>query len=398
MSSLMDLENQYCAHNYSPLPVVLTQGKGACVTDERGKTYIDMMSAYSAVSHGHCHPKLVAALKEQLSKLSIVSRGYYTDVLGPFLKMACDLLGYDNALPMNTGAEAVETAIKMARKWAYQVKSIPENQAEIIVCSNNFHGRTVSIISFSTEENYRKGFGPYTPGFVTIPYGDVAALKKAITKNTAAFLVEPIQGEAGIIVPPEGYLRECAKLCRENNVLLLCDEIQTGLGRTGKLIASEHEGVRPDGLILGKALGGGLIPVSMVLADKAIMDVFTPGSHGSTFGGYALAAAVGKAALEVLVEENLVERSRELGDFFIEELRKIKSPAIKDIRGKGLMIGLELNPEIISAREFCLALIERGVLSKETHEVVVRLAPPLVVTKEQLQSVVGKIEEILRKY
>ncbi|MCD6055304.1 MAG: rocD [Gammaproteobacteria bacterium] len=394
MSQMIDLVTQYGAHNYDPLPVVLVKGQGACVFDEKGKPYIDMMSAYSAVSHGHCHPALIRVLTEQANRLSVVSRAYHADTLGLFLKTACELFNYEKALPMNTGAEAVETAIKMARKWAYTVKKVAENKAEIISCSGNFHGRTVSIISFSTEPAYRAHFGPFTPGFVTIPYGDASALASAINENTAAFLVEPIQGEAGIIVPPEGYLRECERLCRKHNVLLMCDEIQTGLGRTGKLIASEHEAVRPDCLILGKALGGGLIPVSMVLADASVMSVFKPGDHGSTFGGYGLAAAVGKAALDVLVEENLVARAEKLGQFFMNGLKQLKSKAIKEIRGKGLMLGIEVDPRYACARDICLALLERGVLSKETHEVTIRLAPPLVISEAQLTEVLSHLKAV----
>ena len=395
MSSGLDLENQYCAHNYHPLPVVLARGEGVYVWDEDGKKYLDMMSAYSAVSHGHCNPRLVEALQRQSEALCIVSRAFYTDKLGPFLKLACELTGQDMALPMNTGAEAVETAVKAARRWGYEVKGIPDNEAEIIVCTGNFHGRTTTIISFSAEAEYQKHFGPLTPGFRVVEYGDADALEAAITPNTAAFLLEPIQGEGGIIIPPEGYLRRCKEICEANNVLLLADEIQTGLGRTGRLLACDHEGVKPDGLILGKALGGGIMPVSMFLAKKEVMDIFVPGTHGSTFGGNPLAAAVGIEALNMLVEDRLPERSRDLGDYLMDELGKIDSPLISEIRGSGLFVGIEIDPALGSAREVCERLMGRGLLSKETHETVVRLAPPLIVTKAQLDWAVGQIREVL---
>lgn len=397
MPSGLDLENQYCAHNYHPLPVVLVRGEGVYVWDENGKKYLDMMSAYSAVSHGHANPRLVAALTKQAETLCIVSRAFYTDKLGPFLKLACELTGQDVALPMNTGAEAVETAVKAARRWGYEIKGIAEDQAEIVVCTGNFHGRTTTIISFSDEAEYQKNFGPLTPGFKVVQYGDAEALAKAITPNTAAFLVEPIQGEGGIVIPPKGYLKRCQALCRENNVLLIADEIQTGLGRTGRLLACDHEDVKPDGLILGKALGGGIMPVSMFLAKKEVMDVFVPGTHGSTFGGNPLAAAVGMEALNILVEDKLPERSMELGDYLVGELAKIDSPLISDIRGSGLFIGVEIDPALGSAREICERLMDRGLLSKETHETVVRLAPPLVVTREQLDWAVSQIREVLRE-
>ncbi len=397
MSSGLELENQYCAHNYHPLPVVLSRGEGVYVWDENGKQYLDMMSAYSAVSHGHANPRLVAALKKQAETLCIVSRAFYTDKLGPFLKLACELTGQDMALPMNTGAEAVETAVKAARRWGYESKGIPADQAEIIVCTGNFHGRTTTIISFSDEREYQKNFGPLTPGFKVVRYGDADALEKAITPNTAAFLVEPIQGEGGIVIPPDGYLKRCQQLCREHNVLLIADEIQTGLGRTGKLLACEHEGVKPDGLILGKALGGGILPVSMFLAKKQVMDIFVPGTHGSTFGGNPLAAAVGTEALNMLVEEKLAERSAELGQYLVEQLHRIESPLIGEIRGAGLFVGIEIDPALGSAREVCERLMARGLLSKETHETVVRLAPPLVVTREQLDWAVEQIREVLQE-
>jgi len=397
MSSGSDLENRYCAQNYHPLPVVLSRGEGVYVWDEEGNKYLDMMSAYSAVSHGHANPRLVAALKAQAEKLCIVSRAFYTDKLGPFLERACELTGQDAALPMNTGAEAVETAVKAARRWGYEVKGIAENQAEIIVCSGNFHGRTTTIISFSDEAEYQKNFGPLTPGFKIAQYGDIDSLKALITPNTAAFLIEPIQGEGGIIIPPAGYLKACETLCREHNVLLIADEIQCGLGRTGKMLACNHEDVVPDGLILGKALGGGIMPVSMFLAKKEVMDVFVPGTHGSTFGGNPLAAAIGLEALNILVDENLAERSMEMGNYMTGELNKLDSAMISTIRGSGLFIGIEIDPALGSAREICERLMTRGLLSKETHETVVRLAPPLVITKEQIDWAVDQIGQVLQE-
>lgn len=395
MSDIMEQENHYCAHNYHPLPVVLTRGEGVYVWDDAGKCYMDMMSAYSAVSHGHCHPRLLNALKSQAEQLSIVSRAFYTDQLAPFLKTLCELTQMDMALPMNTGAEAVETAIKAARKWAYTQKGVPHDKAEIIVCDGNFHGRTIAIVAMSSEAQYRDGFGPFPGGFKMVKYGDASALEHAITANTAAFIVEPIQGEAGIRVPPKGYLKQCADLCRKHNVLLICDEIQTGLGRTGKLLACQHDDVTPDGLILGKALGGGMLAVSAFLAGKNVMSVFTPGDHGSTFGGNPLAAAVAHEALRVLSDEKLVERSAELGDYFMEKLRKIKSPLVKEIRGKGLFVGVEIHPQRATARDVCEKLMTRGVLSKETHDTVVRLAPPLVITRDQLDWAVAQLSDTL---
>ncbi|MBT5220147.1 MAG: ornithine--oxo-acid transaminase [Woeseia sp.] len=397
MSSGSDLENRYCAQNYHPLPVVLSRGEGVYVWDEEGNKYLDMMSAYSAVSHGHANPRLVAALKAQAEKLCIVSRAFYTDKLGPFLERACELTGQDAALPMNTGAEAVETAVKAARRWGYEIKGIAENQAEIIVCSGNFHGRTTTIISFSDEAEYQKNFGPLTPGFKIAQYGDIDSLKALITPNTAAFLIEPIQGEGGIVIPPAGYLKACETLCREHNVLLIADEIQCGLGRTGKMLACNHEDVVPDGLILGKALGGGIMPVSMFLAKKEVMDVFVPGTHGSTFGGNPLAAAIGLEALNILVDENLAERSMEMGNYMMGELKKLDSAMISTIRGSGLFIGIEIDPALGSAREICERLMTRGLLSKETHETVVRLAPPLIITKEQIDWAVDQIGQVLQE-
>ena len=391
MSKAIALEQEYCAHNYHPLPVVLTRGEGVHLWDEDGRRYLDMMSAYSAVSFGHSHPRLVAALTSQASQLAITSRAFYTDQLGPFLQRLCGLTRQDRALPMNTGTEAVETAIKAARKWAYKVKGVPDGMAEIITCQNNFHGRTSTIVGFSSEAQYKDGFGPFAPGFRIIPFGDAQVLEAAITQNTAALLIEPIQGEAGIVVPPAGYLAECARICRKHRVLLICDEVQTGLGRTGKILASEHEGVQPDGVILGKALGGGLLPVSAFLARREVMDVFTPGDHGSTFGGNPLAAAVGLEALKVLVEERLPERAAELGEYLLRQLRGIESPLIKEVRGKGLLIGLEVHRDKVSARDLCERLMRRGILSKDTHEAVVRFAPPLIITRDQIDWAVREI-------
>lgn len=396
-NAYIECERLFGAHNYSPLPVVLVRGEGVYLWDEKGKQYLDMMSAYSAVSHGHCHPKLVKVLQDQAATLAVVSRAFYTDKLGPFLKRACELTGYEMALGMNTGAEAVETALKAARKWAYKVKGVKEPNAEIIVCSGNFHGRTISIISMSTEPQYRDGFSPYTPGFKIIPYGDAKALEEAITPNTAAFLVEPIQGEGGIVVPPDNFLKACESICKKNNVLFIADEIQTGLGRTGKLLACEHDDVHPDAVVLGKALGGGLLPVSLFLTRKEIMDVFTPGDHGSTFGGNPLSASVAQAALDILLEDNLIERAAELGDYFMRELKQIHSPLIKKIRGKGLLIGVELDDQV-PAHDVCVKLLEYGILTKETHHTVIRLAPPLVITKEQIDIAVQALRNVLKDH
>jgi len=391
----MQLEAQYCAHNYHPLPVVLTRGEGVFVWDEDGKKYLDMMSAYSAVSHGHANPRLVKLVQEQVATLNIVSRAFYSNRLGPFLARACELTGQDMALPMNTGAEAVETAIKAARKWAYTVKGVAKDQAEIISCNGNFHGRTMAAVAMSDEPQYQSGFGPFPPGFRNVEYGNVDALADAINENTAAFIVEPIQGEGGIIIPPDGYLQEVAELCRRNNVLLIVDEIQTGLGRTGKMLACEHDGIKPDGLILGKALGGGILPVSMFLARREVMEVFTPGDHGSTFGGNPLGAAIGLEALNILVEEDLAGKSASMGSYMLEQLMEIDSPLIVDVRGRGLFIGLEVDPNLVSARAICEALMVRGLLSKETHETVVRLAPPLVISKEEIDWAVQQIREVI---
>ena len=390
-------EDAYCAHNYKPLPVVLTRGKGVWLWDDAGKKYLDMMSAYSAVSHGHSHPRLLKALNDQASRLAICSRAFYTDTLAPFLEKLCDMTGLDVALPMNTGAEAVETAIKAARRWGYSVKGIPENAAEIIVAHGNFHGRTTTVISFSSDDEYKRGFGPFTPGFVEVPYGDIAALEAAITPNTCAFLVEPIQGEAGIVVPPAGWLKKAAELCKKNNVLLILDEIQSGLGRTGKLFAFQHEGITPDGLILGKALGGGMMPVSAFIARKDVMDLFNPGSHGSTFGGNPLAAAVGLEALNTLEDEKLTERSAKLGQYMLDKLNGINSRLITSVRGRGLWIGVEIDPAMATARTVCEKLMERGILSKETHDTVVRFAPPLIITQEEIDWAIDELTDVLGK-
>jgi ornithine--oxo-acid transaminase len=391
----IELEKRFAAHNYEPLPVVLARGEGAHLWDVDGRKYIDMMSAYSAASHGHAHPRILAALTEQAARLAVPSRAYYSDRLGPFLKEICRVTGLDAALPMNTGAEAVETAIKAARRWGYRVKKIPKDRAEIIVANGNFHGRTTTIIGFSSEPDYRDGFGPFAPGFVSVPYGDLGAVERAITPNTAAVLVEPIQGEAGIIVPPVGYLIGLRRICDGRNVLLILDEVQSGLGRTGAWFAYNHEGIKPDGVTLGKALGGGVLPVSAFVGRQELMDVFTPGSHGSTFGGNPLAAAVGLEALRIIREERLVERSRELGAHMLGRLRAIKHPALKDVRGRGLWAGAEIDPQFADARVVCERLLAKGVLSKETHHTVVRLAPPLIIAKEDLDCALDRFEEVL---
>ena len=395
MQSDPQAETTYTARNYAPLPVALVKGEGSHVWDAAGRRYLDMMGAYSAVSHGHCHPRLVKALADQAGTLGVVSRAYEIPMLEKFLKRACELTGMDMALPMNTGAEAVETALKAARKWAYTVKGVPAGKAEIIACDGNFHGRTITIVGMSSEPQYQNGFGPFPPGFKCIPFGDIAALAAAITPRTAAFLVEPIQGEGGIIVPPDGYLAECARLCRRHNVLLLVDEIQTGLGRTGKLLAAEHDGVRPDGLMLGKALGGGLLPVSLFLARREVMEVFTPGDHGSTFGGYPLAAAVGLEALDILIEDDLIQRSADLGDFMFDEIARLPDGMIADVRGRGLFAGIEFHVDRISARSVCTALLDRGVLTMYTGRNTMRLAPPLVITESDIAWAVGEIEATL---
>lgn len=388
----IQLDETYSAHNYHPLDVVIERAEGVWVYDVEGRKYLDCLAAYSAVNQGHCHPQIREAMIAQLDKVTLTSRAFRNDQMGPFLKELCELTDYEMALPMNTGAEAVETAVKAARKWGYRVKGVKTNKAEIIVCAGNFHGRTTTIIGFSSEPQYKEDFGPFTPGFVVVPYGDIEALRQAINPNTVAFLVEPIQGEGGVIVPPEGYLRTAANLCYDHNVLFIADEIQTGLGRTGKLFACEHENVRPDMIIIGKALSGGYYPVSAVIADEPILGLFRPGDHGSTFGGNPLGAAAARAALKVLVDEKLVQQSHELGAYFKGRLERIESGHIKEVRGKGLFIGVELN---IPARRFCEALRDRGILCKETHENVIRFAPPLVITKAEIDWALSHIEPVL---
>lgn len=383
----------YGAKNYHPLPVVISKAEGIWVEDPEGNRYMDMLSAYSAVNQGHRHPKIIKALKDQADRVTLTSRAFHNDQLGPWYEKVCQLTGKEMALPMNTGAEAVETAIKAARRWAYDVKGVPENKAEIIVCEGNFHGRTMAAISLSSEAEYKRGFGPMLPGIKIIPYGDIDALKAAITENTAAFLFEPIQGEAGIIIPPEGFLKQAYDVCQANNVLYIADEIQAGLARSGKMFACDWEDVTPDVLILGKALGGGVMPISCVISDEEILGVFNPGSHGSTFGGNPLACAVSLAALDVIIEEDLATRSLELGTYMMDELKRIKNPMIKEVRGKGLFIGVELTE---SARPYCEALKERGLLCKETHENVIRFAPPLIIEKKDLDWALEQIHNVLK--
>ena len=390
----IDLENQYGAGNYRPLDVVIERAEGVWVYDIEGKRYLDCLAAYSAVNQGHCHPKIVQTLHEQASKVTLTSRAFRNEQLPLLYKELHDLTGFDMALPMNSGAEAVETAIKTARKWGYKVKGIPQDKAEIIVCAGNFHGRTVTIVSFSSDEQYRDGFGPFTPGFRIIPYGDIEALRNAINPNTCAFLVEPIQGEAGIVIPPAGFLREAAELCHQNQVLLMTDEIQSGLGRTGKLFAYMHEGITPDVLIVGKALAGGFYPVSAILASREILGVYRPGDHGSTFGGNPMGCAIARTALRVLIEEKMVERSAELGAYFLKKLQSIQSPALKEVRGRGLWIGIELNG---LARPYCEALKQEGILCKETHDHVIRIAPPLVITRDEIDWAFERIAKVIEK-
>jgi ornithine--oxo-acid transaminase len=392
---LIKLEDQYGAHNYHPLDVVLSKGDGIWVYDLEGNKFLDFLSAYSSVNQGHCHPRIVKKLVEQAKKLTITSRAFRNDQLALLCKEVCELAGMDKMLPMNSGAEAVETALKITRKWGYKVKGIKKDKAEIITCAGNFHGRTITIVGFSTDELYKEYFGPYTPGFKTIPYGDTKALEKAINKNTAAFLVEAIQAEGGVLIPPEGYLKECEAICKKHNVLLVLDEIQTGLGRTGKLFACEHENVKPDVFILGKALSGGFYPVSAVVTNEEVLGLFTPGEHGSTFGGNPLACAIAREALKVLQEENLIQKATELGGYFMDKLRTIQSKHIKTVRGRGLLIGLELVPEAGGARRFCEALEAEGLLCKETHETVIRFAPPLVITKKDIDWAFERIKKVM---
>jgi ornithine--oxo-acid transaminase len=389
------IEEQYGAHNYHPLDVVIEKAEGVWVYDVDGKKYLDCLSAYSAVNQGHVHPKILNALLEQAKKVTLTSRAFRNNQLPLLYKELSEMTGYEMSLPMNSGAEAVETAVKLTRKWAYVVKKVPRHKAEIIVAGGNFHGRTVTIVSFSTEPSYRDDFGPFTPGFVTVEYGNAEAVERAINSNTAAVLLEPIQGEAGVIIPPAGYLKKVSEICKKNNVLFVADEIQTGLARTGKLFASHHEDVRPDVVIVGKALAGGFYPVSAVLADKSILGLFQPGEHGSTFGGNPLAAAVARASLAVIREEKLAERSKQLGEYFMEQLSEIPSPHVKEVRGKGLLIGVELKPEAKGARRFCEALQKKGILAKETHDNVIRFAPPLVIDKETIDWALPSIREVL---
>lgn len=392
MNEYIDLEERYGAHNYHPLDVVITRAEGVWLTDVEGHRYLDCLAAYSAVNQGHCHPKIYAAFMKQAQHVTLTSRAFRNDKLGLLYKKLHDLTGYEMILPMNSGAEGVETAIKAARKWGYSIKKIQEGKAEIVIAANNFHGRTTTIVSFSTDDDYRNGFGPFTPGFRIVEFGNIESLKSAINENTAAFLVEPIQGEAGIIIPPEGYLRDVERLCKQHNVLLIVDEIQSGLGRSGKLFAYEYEGIHPDAVIIGKALSGGFYPISAVLSNKEVLGVFKPGEHGSTFGGNPLAAAAAIAALDVLIEENLLQRSYELGEYFIAKLKSIHNSRITEIRGKGLWIGVELDH---SARPYCEVLMKEGILCKETHDTVIRFAPPLVITKEEIDWAMERIEKVL---
>jgi len=388
----IELEEQYGAHNYHPLDVVIERAEGVWVYDVDGNSYLDCLASYSALNQGHCHPRILATLIEQASKVTLTSRAFRNDQLPLLYEELHQLTGYDMALPMNSGAEAVETAIKAARKWGYQVKRIPAGAAEIIVCANNFHGRTTTVVGFSTDERYREGFGPFTPGFTIIPFDDAYALRKAITPNTCAFLVEPIQGEAGIVIPCDGYLKQVEEICRENNVLFIADEIQSGLGRTGKLFAHQHEDVRPDLVIIGKALSGGFYPVSAVLGSQEILGVFRPGDHGSTFGGNPLGCAVARTALRVLTEDKLVERSAGLGAYFLRKLQAVASPHVRQIRGRGLWIAIELDR---AARPFCEKLKDAGLLCKETHDTVIRISPPLIITREEIEWAVERIAKVL---
>jgi len=386
---------KYSANNYHPLPVVLVKGEGVWVWGADGKKYMDMLAAYSALNQGHRHPRIIKAMEDQAKKITLTSRAFNNDRMGSFLKRLCEIAGYEKALPMNTGAEAVETAIKAARKWGYLKKKVEKDKAEIIAVANNFHGRTTTIVGFSTEEQYKHGFGPFTPGFKIIPFNDADALEKAITPNTVGFLMEPVQGEGGVLIPDEGYISKTYDICKKHNVLYMADEIQTGFGRTGKMFCCDHENVKPDIVMVGKALGGGLYPVSAILADDEIMSVFTPGDHGSTFGGNPLGSAIAEAALNVLVDEKLPERSNELGRYFMNKLREIESFHVKEVRGKGLMIGVEIKVESGTARPFCEHLMNLGILAKETHHQVIRFAPPLVITKDEIDWALERIRKVL---
>ncbi len=393
----IDLENQFGARNYLPLDVVITRGKGIWLWDVEGKKFMDCLSAYSAVNQGHCHPKIMQALVDQAAKLALTSRAFRNEQLGHFYEELCELTHSHMALPMNSGAEAVETMIKAVRKWGYKIKGVPRDKAEIIVCENNFHGRTITLVGFSSEGSYRNGFGPFTPGFKIVPFGDVEALKKAITPNTVGFLVEPIQGEGGVVIPPAGYLKQARELCDRHNIVLMLDEIQTGLGRTGKLLAGEHEGIEADVTVIGKALSGGFYPVSAVLSNREVLGTFTPGDHGSTFGGNPIACAVARQALKVIVEEHMVENAAAMGEYFMGQLKKIESPWIREVRGKGLMIGVELIPEAGGARHYCERLLEKGLLCKETHENVIRFAPPLLIQRDEIDWALERIESVLKE-
>ena len=392
----LDLENEFGAHNYKPLDVVLTKGEGVWVWDVDGKRYLDCLAAYSAVNQGHCHPAIMKTMMAQAQNLTLTSRAFRNDQLGYFYKEICELTRSHKVLPMNSGAEAVETVIKAVRKWGYQVKGIPEDKAEIIVCANNFHGRTITIVGFSTDPTARNGFGPFTPGFKIIPFGDADALEAAITPHTAGFLVEPIQGEAGVIIPKAGYFKTAREICDRHNVVLILDEIQTGLGRTGRLLAEEHEGIEADLTLVGKALSGGYYPVSAVLSNKEVMDVLQPGEHGSTFGGNPLACAIARTAIRVLKEEKMIENASEMGDYFLAGLKKIQSPHIKEVRGRGLMLAMELIQETGGARPFCYKLADRGMLCKETHENTIRFAPPLVIKKEEVDWALEQIDAVMK--
>ncbi|MDD2773346.1 MAG: ornithine--oxo-acid transaminase [Elusimicrobiales bacterium] len=394
---LAGLVEQYGANNYHPLPIVISKAKGIWVKSPEGKKYLDMLSAYSALNHGHRHPRVMKALAAQAKKVTLTSRAFNNDQLGPWLKELCEFTGYEMAIPMNTGGEAVETAIKIIRKWGYKVKHVPEGQAEIVVCSNNFHGRTTTIVGFSTEPQYKDGFGPFTPGFKVVSYGNIEELRAAMNANTVAFLFEPVQGEAGILVPPAGYLKAAAEICKQHNALFVADEIQTGFCRTGRPFCWMHDGARPDMMIMGKALGGGVLPISAVVSSKAVMGVLNPGDHGSTFGGNPLACAVSREALRVLTEEKLAEKAQELGEYFMQGLRAIKTPHVKEVRGKGLLIGVELHPSSGGARRFCEALMGMGLLCKETHENVIRFAPPLIIGKKEIDWALKRIARALKK-
>jgi ornithine--oxo-acid transaminase len=391
----IELEEKYGAHNYKPLDVVLGRGQGVWVWDVEGKKYLDCLASYSAVNQGHCHPRIMRTMIEQCQKLTLTSRAFRNDQLGLFYEELCKLTNSHKVLPMNSGAEAVETVIKAVRKWGYKVKGVPKDKAEIIVCANNFHGRTITLVGFSTEEHYREGFGPFTPGFKIIPFGDAVALESAVTPNTVGFLVEPIQGEAGIVIPPEGYLREAKKICEKNKVVLILDEIQTGLGRTGKLLAEEHEGIEADISLIGKALSGGFYPISAVLSNTEVLGVLQPGEHGSTFGGNPLACAVARTAMRVLIEEGMIGNSAAMGAYFLGELKKIRNPLIREVRGRGLMIGIELLPQAGGARGYCEKLMQLGILCKETHDDIIRFAPPLVITKQDIDWALERIEKVL---